>query len=163
MIIEKFLEIYSNNCQIINIGAGFDTTCFHLAERNITNLSIYEIDFPDIILRKVNLIVKSRELRNVLFKNDESNNNNDNNNNNNNNNLLTPSLQSVTTEYGFHLNELHLISSNLYMPDEVIQSLLKSGFNPLLPTLILTECVLVCKSFKQSLYIDLLIYVIFLL
>lgn len=145
MVVDKFIELYSNNCQIINIGAGFDTTSFHLAERNLPNLNIYEIDFPDIILRKANLIIKSKELRDVLLNN--------NNNNNVADSTIIPTLQSITTEYGFHLNELHLISSNLYMPDELIQSLSKSGFNPLIPTLILTECVLVCK-FKFTINIS---------
>ena len=139
MVIDRFLELYPNNCQIINIGAGFDTTCFHLAERNIQNLNIFEIDFSDIILLKANIIIKSRELRSVLLKDD-------------NNNQITPSLQSITTEYGYHLNELHLVSSNLYQPEELIQSLLKSGFNPLKPTIILTECVLVCKFFLSLVF-----------
>lgn len=131
MILEKFLEVNSlNGCQILNIGCGFDTLAFHLAERKNPNLWIYEVDFPDILLRKANLIVKSKELYGALLGDE----------------VPPPSLQSITTDYGYHLNQLHLIPSDLHHPQDFIQSLLRSGFQVSIPTLIFTECVLVCKT-----------------
>jgi [phosphatase 2A protein]-leucine-carboxy methyltransferase len=135
--IDKFLEISSSpsGCQIINIGAGYDTMCLHLAERNLPNLSVFEIDFPDIILKKANILIQAREIHGILF--DDG---------------TTPTLQSASTEYGFHMNQIKLISSNLFLPEEFIQSLLKAGFQSSLPTLILTECVLVCMILIFSVF-----------
>jgi hypothetical protein len=127
---EKFLEINPNEAQILNIGAGFDTIAFHLAERKNPKIRIFEADFSDLLLRKANLIVKSKELYSVLLGDDAP----------------KPSLQSITTEYGYHFNQLHLISSDLHLPQDFIQSLLQAGFQVTTPTLIFTECVLVCKT-----------------
>jgi [phosphatase 2A protein]-leucine-carboxy methyltransferase len=138
-LLEKFLEINPNECQILNIGAGFDTIAFHLAERKNPNIQIYEVDFPDLVLRKANLIVKSKELYGVLLGDEAP----------------KPSLQSITTDYGYHLNQLHLISSDLHQPQDFIQSLLQAGFQATVPTLIFTECVLVCKNPSPHLLVSL--------
>jgi O-methyltransferase involved in polyketide biosynthesis len=55
------LKEYSNvQKQMINLGAGFDSTYFRLKTHLDKTLYI-EIDFPDVINRKINLI-KSNEI-----------------------------------------------------------------------------------------------------
>lgn len=127
-VLEKFLEYNSNQCQILNIGAGFDTLAFHLAERNNSNITIYEVDFPDVLLKKANIIIKSKDLHDVLMGN-----------------ISNLNISSVTTEYGYHFNQLHLVSSDLQHPQDLVSSLKSAGFQSTIPTLIFTECVLVCK------------------
>jgi [phosphatase 2A protein]-leucine-carboxy methyltransferase len=137
--IDKFLEQNPSDCQVINIGAGFDTMPFHLAERNIPNLRIFEVDFPDLLLRKATVILKSPELIGTLMRAEgqemtaaEGT-------------MTMPTLRSITTAYGYRLNQLRLLGSDLHQPEELVRSLIEAGLVPETPTLILTECVLVCE------------------
>ena len=46
---------------MINLGAGFDSTFFRLKNQLDSNTLFIDIDFPDVINRKLNLI-KSNEI-----------------------------------------------------------------------------------------------------
>ncbi len=52
--------------QVINLGAGFDSAFFRLKNLNqLDNTLFIEIDFPDVISRKINLINANESLHNL--------------------------------------------------------------------------------------------------
>jgi len=54
--------------QIVSLGAGFDTSYFRLKEKGLLgkNCRYVEIDFPDVIRRKRNIIDQHQVLKNVI-------------------------------------------------------------------------------------------------
>jgi hypothetical protein len=123
--VEKFLEIVGEGpSQIVNIGAGYDTTSLNLMERNLTELCFFEIDFPDLIMKKANLLLKSREIRSVV--------------------KCDNTILEYKTSYGYDLGQLKLIGNDLHSSSNLLASLSGAGVDPSLPTLVITECVLVC-------------------
>lgn len=68
-ILNSFLRNFSNESriQIISLGAGFDASYFRLKSLDLLNNCIYyDIDFPDVIRRKHNIIEKQNDLINLL-------------------------------------------------------------------------------------------------
>lgn len=63
-VLDEFLKKNTKNQnQILNLGAGFDATYFRLKNQNrLFNTLFIEIDFPDVIKRKVNLIKNNENL-----------------------------------------------------------------------------------------------------
>lgn len=137
-MIEKFLEIVGDGqSQIVNIGAGYDTTSINIAEKCLTGLRFFEIDFPDLIKKKVDVLLKSREIRSVL-------------------NCEKTALD-YQTNYGFNLGQLQLIGTDLHSSINLISSLSEAGVDPSLPTLVISECVLVCKSIHLMVHFILIV------
>lgn len=72
-VVRKFL-MYQNDGedmkykQIVNLGAGFDTLYFWLKNENLwsDNIGYYELDFQNVFKRKVNSILKKKELVDLL-------------------------------------------------------------------------------------------------
>ena len=53
--------------QIISLGTGFDSSYFRLKSQNsLKNAFFYEIDFPEVIQRKINIIGKQNQLKNLI-------------------------------------------------------------------------------------------------
>jgi hypothetical protein len=123
--IDKFLEQNPSDCQVINIGAGFDTMPFHLAERNIPNLRIFEVgelsgdDYDE-------GVIDFGHTSKHLFKG---------------------SIDAVEAMFQNHC-PLKFEMETVQVP---VRSLIEAGLVPESPTLILTECVLVCELSLPSL------------
>ena len=61
-VLQNFFKKYKTvKNQMINLGAGFDSTYFRLKNQLDENTLFIDIDFPDVINRKINLI-KSNEI-----------------------------------------------------------------------------------------------------
>ncbi|XP_067912108.1 leucine carboxyl methyltransferase 1 isoform X2 [Heterodontus francisci] len=56
ILLDAFIKKTSCNCQVINLGAGLDTTFWRLKNQNMLPKKYFEIDFPMIVMRKVHLI-----------------------------------------------------------------------------------------------------------
>ncbi|KAM5152323.1 leucine carboxyl methyltransferase 1 [Mantella aurantiaca] len=48
-----FLKRTNCNCQVINLGAGLDTTFWRLKDENLLPKKYFEVDFPTIVSRKL--------------------------------------------------------------------------------------------------------------
>ncbi|KAL7979017.1 hypothetical protein Chor_015041 [Crotalus horridus] len=55
-LLKAFLEKTKCNCQIINLGAGMDTLFWKLKDENLLPLKYFEVDFPSIVSRKIHYI-----------------------------------------------------------------------------------------------------------
>lgn len=121
-IIQNFLDSTKSlgKRQIINIGCGYDTLSFHLLDAGHADLTIFEVDHEDVIVRKTDMIRRSTDL----------------------NSLLSGSGDPLGPNYGFETENLKFIAADLQQ-STVIESLVGAGLNPAHPTLILSECVLV--------------------
>ncbi|XP_075686632.1 leucine carboxyl methyltransferase 1 isoform X2 [Rhinoderma darwinii] len=52
-LLNAFLKKTECKCQIINLGAGLDTTFWRLKDENILPIKYFEVDFPSIVARKL--------------------------------------------------------------------------------------------------------------
>lgn len=122
--IENFLDVTkgSGPRQIINIGCGYDTQSFHLMDEGHEDLFLWEVDYDDVLMRKTDMIRRSVEL----------------------NALLKGSGNPLGSNYGFDTDMLKFVAADL-QDATVVEALAQAGLNPNHPTLILSECVLVCK------------------
>jgi tRNA wybutosine-synthesizing protein 4 len=138
-IIDKFMNILESENgsrkQIISLGSGFDTLSLQLLQRGDKDLHIYEVDFEEIIQKKVNTFLSEPSIEELLKSSKQN---------------LPSSINHEKS--GIHLehenakynyNNLHFISGDLRNSNEVIRALQKAGLDIKAPTLILTECVLV--------------------
>ncbi|KAI0464328.1 hypothetical protein LJB42_001939 [Komagataella kurtzmanii] len=57
---------------IINLGAGYDVLPFELLENEKTNIFCIDVDYPDLISKKISLIRGSSELRHIINEKSES-------------------------------------------------------------------------------------------
>jgi O-methyltransferase involved in polyketide biosynthesis len=90
--------------------------------RDVPNLRLYDVDFSDVISKRVEIISNPEFLE------------------------MAESTESyVTTDYGYQFNSLHLVSGDLRIPDALISKLLQAGLDQSSPVLVITECVFACK------------------
>ena len=62
-VVLQFLDTHRGQpCQIINLGAGYDTLYFNLADQNNLPSKYVEIDFPRVVSSKVRLIKSKKVL-----------------------------------------------------------------------------------------------------
>ena len=111
--------------QIISLGIGFDTFSLTLLKQNIPSLSLIEVDFENIMFQKAKVIFSKKilnEFPSIPRK---------------------PSLASYRCNGGYQFDSLHLISSDIRNSNELLNTLRGINVDPSIPTLILTECVLV--------------------
>jgi tRNA wybutosine-synthesizing protein 4 len=126
-IVQHFLRSTSGPLQIISFGAGFDSTFFRLKSRGALTDTVYvEVDFPDVVARKVVMIKGQRKLNELLEH-------------------PLQQRQEVYTSPGYSMIGLDL---------EHVEKL--SGFLPQCgvefdrPTLLLSECVLTYITDKSA-------------
>ncbi|KNC99526.1 uncharacterized protein SPPG_04917 [Spizellomyces punctatus DAOM BR117] len=114
--------------QIVSLGAGSDTRWFLLKAQDLHPARYYEIDFPEITGRKAQIIKKNNEMTELLGEH-----------------LLT----SGGTE--LHSDNYHLIPGDLRnFSTEILPRIASLGFDKSLPTLFLSECVLIYMSPRDS-------------
>jgi len=130
-LIKAFLRKTECHCQILNLGAGMDTTFWRLKDEDLLPTKYFEVDFPMIVTRKLHSIkVKP---------------------------FLSQPIIELHSEDPLQ-NDGHLLDSKRYaiigadlrdLP-ELEEKLKKCNMNPQLPTLLITECVLVYMTPEQS-------------
>ena len=121
-LIDKFFEACDTAVQIINLGAGFDTLFWRLAQekRPVTNFT--EIDFSGVTARKSMMIKRSKELMEPVAGEE-------------------PEIRLSKTD--LHSTKYHLIAADLTDLNVLETKLSESEISYTCPTLILAECVLV--------------------
>ncbi|XP_076997606.1 leucine carboxyl methyltransferase 1 isoform X2 [Tamandua tetradactyla] len=130
-LIKAFLRRTECQCQILNLGAGMDTTFWKLKDENLLPSKYFEVDFPMIVTRK---------LHNIKFKPP-----------------LSKPILELHSEDTFQMDgqmldskRYAIIGADLRDLSELEEKLKKCNMNTQLPTLLITECVLVYMTPEQS-------------
>ncbi|XP_033111075.1 tRNA wybutosine-synthesizing protein 4-like [Anneissia japonica] len=122
--------------QVISLGAGFDSAFFRLKSEGLLETTRFvEVDFPDVVRRKVALIQHHHQLNQVLK--DE---------------LKIPDtihkLKDVCPVYSSP--GYHIIGCDLKQVAKLTSCLMHCGIDYQLPTLVLSECVITYMGSKSS-------------
>lgn len=128
-IIDKVISLTDGQCQVISLGAGFDTLFWRLKHEGLPVKNFVELDFPTVTARKCHLIKR-----------------------------MKPLLQEIVTEDGevkfsscdLHSTIYHVVGVDLRDLGEVQQKLKDSDVDFKLPTIFLAECVLVYMEVEHS-------------
>lgn len=151
-VVNKFLNKFkSSKCQIVNLGAGYDTLFMNLIDQNNTPTKYIEIDFPRVVSSKIRLIRSKKNLSekfqfkteeptttkpvetNSVFK------------------LPTPTANFARNEMNeINLENFSLISVDLRRINDLDRKLSECNIDRSLPTLFISECVLVYMSAQDS-------------
>ncbi|XP_059009980.1 leucine carboxyl methyltransferase 1 isoform X1 [Mustela lutreola] len=130
-LIKAFLRKTECHCQIINLGAGMDTTFWRLKDEDLLPRKYFEVDFPVIVTRKLHSIkVKPFLLQPIIELHSED-----------------------PLQIDGHLldsKRYAVIGADLRDLPELEEKLKKCNMNPQLPTLLIAECVLVYMTPEQS-------------
>lgn len=125
-LVESFLSrTTSRERQIIILGSGFDTLSFNLIQNNHESLSIVEVDFHDIIEKKCRIVLTESNLTKLLTPNQS----------------LT--LEESRIQSGYKCGPVSFVSVDLRDSKSLLDTFERLSLNRSLPTLVLTECVLV--------------------
>ena len=130
-VIDRFIAASASfsNIQVINIGCGYDAVSFHLMEKGIPDLISFEVDYPDIIRKKAQIIFQTKELREIALGDGD---------------FTGQRVDNFRTDFGYSFGRIKLISADLHSPQKLVNSLRRAGLISSAPTLIMSECVLVC-------------------
>ncbi|CAF1072992.1 unnamed protein product [Adineta steineri] len=133
-LIEKFIKLTNNQCQIINLGCGFDTTIFYLLDNdNLQFKHFIDMDFDEITELKSN---KIRRLSTLHSK-------------------LPTENHSLKIPCGFHSSQYTILPVDLRDLSQLDNQFKFLFDNQILdatkPTLFLCECVLIYMSNEHSL------------
>lgn len=134
--------------QVLVLGAGFDTAAFQLQQEGaLAGVGWFELDFPDIVQQKSRIIAKTPALTASLCGSAAAD-------------RLTvdAATQELTAsagrdaadEGGVSRGQYSLLAADLSELDRVKDSLSKAGFDPTLPTLVVSECVLIYMEPEHS-------------
>lgn len=121
-LLKQFLEITKCQGQIVNLGAGFDTTYWNLKDENLVPKSFIEVDFQGVTARKTYYIQHRKHL---LDK------------------LTADEADVKITNTDLHAGQYHIVAADLRNVSELTKKLGECGIDFDLPTCFLTECVLV--------------------
>ncbi|XP_068102833.1 leucine carboxyl methyltransferase 1 [Hyperolius riggenbachi] len=127
----EFLKKTECKCQIINLGAGLDTTFWRLKDENLLPKKYFEVDFPAIVSRKLYNIKSKPPLSKPIMET------------HNGDSLLIDAHSLDSLRYS-------IIGADLRQLKDMEEKLKKFGMDPQLPTLLVAECVLVYMNPDQS-------------
>lgn len=128
-LIVRVLQITSNRCQIISLGAGFDTLYWRLKDEGLNVVNFTEVDFSTVTANKCYLIKKAKVLLQGLASGDGD-------------------IRISSTE--LHATNYHLVGTDIRNLQELGQKLKESEVDMSIPTIFLTECVLVYVELHHS-------------
>lgn len=166
-VVLQFLDTHRGQpCQIINLGAGYDTLYFNLADQNNLPSKYVEIDFPRVVSSKVRLIKSKKVLYEKLQNSITDSAFNETTtatsqsvfNSTDGNGLFklpTPisasfANRSNDSQREINTNNFSLISVDLRKISELDKRLTECNVDRSVPTLFISECVLVYMSTEHS-------------
>lgn len=130
-LLDAFIQKTECNCQVVNIGAGLDTTFWRLKDENLLPKKFFEVDFPTIVARKIHCIKTKPPLSKPLIE--------------------THSTDSLTLDaHSLNSDRFCIIGADLRDLSNLDEKLKKCHLNPELPTVFVSECVLVYMTPSQS-------------
>lgn len=122
-------QVQAGRAQVVNLGAGLDTLFFWTND-NWKNLTFFEVDFPEVIVRKTSIICRHKELWSKL----------------------TDKLENLETNSGYQVvsDKLKMIPVDMRRIQEMQAALEKHGLENNVPTIFVAECVLVYMQPSES-------------
>uniref|UniRef100_H2V295 Leucine carboxyl methyltransferase 1 n=1 Tax=Takifugu rubripes TaxID=31033 RepID=H2V295_TAKRU len=130
-LLDAFIRNSECNCQVINLGAGLDTTFWRLKDENLLPKKFFEVDFPTVVARKIHNIKTKPPLSKHLIETHSTD-------------SLILDTQSLDSD------RYCIIGADLRDISALDEKLKKFHLNPDLPTVLLSECVLVYMTPSQS-------------
>lgn len=128
MLLDQFLELTGRNCQVVNIGAGFDTMFWRLhADKMFPTQGYFEVDLKPVTARKCMAIKSRRQLHDAF-----------------------PEGGLVIENEEAHSSLYHLIAADITQIKQLEDKLLRAGLKPRVPTIFIAECVLIYLEPKFS-------------
>lgn len=151
-VVEHFVKAFLDHTkdypkrQIISLGSGLDTLGYRLLSSDVykNGLNYIEIDFPNVIQKKLMLTLK-REILPLLLCSESVD-----------ANKTSPNISEPVTsrsfdiKHGHEIGAMKLLQADLRKVDQLKTILLESGIDVTVPTFILTECVLVYIDKKSA-------------
>ncbi|CEG39655.1 leucine carboxyl [Plasmopara halstedii] len=134
-LVRKFLATEQPKKQVVILGAGLDTMFFRLKSTEVlANCEYFELDFPDVTMQKVSTIKRRKPLMAALE-------------------LSTPTdfmaaVSSNCTE--LNVPGYHLLPCDLRDLDATTAKMEMAGIDHSVPTLFVSECVLIYMEAKFS-------------
>ncbi|XP_033840594.1 leucine carboxyl methyltransferase 1 [Periophthalmus magnuspinnatus] len=130
-LLDAFIRKTECDCQVINVGAGLDTTFWRLKEENLLPRKYFEVDFPTVVARKIHNIKTKPPLSKLLIE--------------------THSTDSLLLDANSLDSDRYcLIGADLRDISSLDEKMKKFQLNPELPTVFVSECVLVYMSPTHS-------------
>jgi [phosphatase 2A protein]-leucine-carboxy methyltransferase len=129
VLLRQFIQETNGKCQIINLGAGFDTTYWNLKDEGLTPHRFIEMDFQGVVNRKAYYIKNRQPLLDKLSSEDAE-------------------VQIVGCD--LHSAQYHVVSTDLRDLSQISSKLKDSGVDYTLPTAFIAECVLVYMPSESS-------------
>lgn len=131
-------EAPAGGVQVVNLGAGFDTLYFWLREdagRWRDDLFYFEVDFPEVLSKKISAISRRQNLWPMLD---------------------VSTMEELTTRSSLGLREIRtkhcrMVQADMRISSELTAAMEGCGLRPDLPTIFVAECVLV---YMQALHGD---------
>lgn len=120
-LLRQFLEVTRYQCQVVNLGAGFDTTFWNLADRGQLPRKWIETDFETVTSRKVHLIRSKKKLLEKISTSDK--------------------VEFTRTD--IHSSVYHLVGADLRNVETLEKKLEECAIDRTVPTAFVAECVLV--------------------
>ncbi|KAG1702568.1 hypothetical protein DVH05_009517 [Phytophthora capsici] len=134
-LVRKFLGAGDDKKQVVILGAGLDTMFFRLKSNGVlSNCEYFELDFPDVTLQKVSTIKRRKQLNAVLGLEQAQE--------------FSASVSSGYTE--LNVPGYHLLPCDLRDLDATKAKVEAAGIDRNLPTLFVSECVLIYMEAKFS-------------
>ncbi|XP_043945339.1 leucine carboxyl methyltransferase 1 isoform X2 [Protopterus annectens] len=130
-LLDSFLKQTKCNCQVINLGAGLDTTFWRLKDEELLPRKYFEVDFPMVVSRKT-LCIKTRAP------------------------LLKPIIETHSSDsilidsHGLDSDRYSVIGADLRDLPVLEEKLKKCNLDTQLPVVLLAECVLVYMAPERS-------------
>ncbi|CAL4062342.1 unnamed protein product, partial [Meganyctiphanes norvegica] len=122
--------VTKGNCQIVNIGAGFDTLYWRLVDEDIMVKSFVELDFPAVTSRKCMYIQRTKPLLQAVSREED--------------------YDVKLNKTNLHTHSYKLIGVDLRNLTDVEAKIKESEIDFSIPTIFLAECVLVYMSLSKS-------------
>lgn len=129
-LLAKFISMTNGRCQIVNLGAGFDTLYWRLRDEQLVVENFTEVDFPAVTARKCHCIKRSKTLLQDLAVNEDGD------------------IRISSSE--LHATNYHLVGSDIRDLVEFHQKLRESEVDFSMPTAFIAECVLVYVETHHS-------------
>ncbi|DAZ94559.1 TPA: hypothetical protein N0F65_004175 [Lagenidium giganteum] len=127
-IVLRFLQQSDAKKQVVVLGAGLDTMYFRLRQREaLANCEYFELDFGEVTTQKILTMKRRKALTSVLELN-----------------TAQEFLASVTSGCSeLHVPGYHLLACDLRDTEATQKKLEAAGIDKTLPTLFISECVLI--------------------
>uniref|UniRef100_T1JIF8 Leucine carboxyl methyltransferase 1 n=1 Tax=Strigamia maritima TaxID=126957 RepID=T1JIF8_STRMM len=126
-LIDQVIQVSNGNCQIINLGAGFDTLYWRLKDEGKSVKNFIEVDFPTVTSKKCHFIKKSKPLLQGITYGDIS--------------------LNVTD---LHAANYHIVGCDMRHLNSINQKLKDCDIDFSLTTIVIAECVLVYMDVDHS-------------